>query len=172
MRHSIIIWDPVVRVFHWTVAAAFLLNALILEEGSELHEWAGYYVLSMLVIRVVWGLIGTHNARFANFFPSKLAIRTHIQELISGHIPEDNGHNPLGAIMIFALLIGLALTGLSGWAIEGVFSGAHLAEEVHGFFANSTLVMVFMHVLAVVVFTLKGPRNLIAQMITGRVTRR
>ena len=172
MRHAHIIWDPIIRISHWTVATAFLLNALVIEEGSEVHELVGYYVLVALAVRILWGFVGSKNARFKSFIPTATGVKAHIQALIAGRIPEEDGHNPLGALMIFALLLGLALTGLSGWSIVAVFGGQHWVEEVHGVFANTTLVLAFLHMAAVVFFSFKGPRNLIRQMITGRVERR
>ena len=62
-------WDPVVRVTHWVVALSVLLNGLIIEEESQLHNWIGYAVLAMLALRVLWGIVGPEEARFSSFPP-------------------------------------------------------------------------------------------------------
>ena len=167
-----IIWDPIIRVFHWTVAAAFLLNYFVLEEGADPHEFAGYYILCAVAVRIVWGFLGSSNARFINFLPTTLGVKQHLAALKKGKVPEEGGHNPVGALMIFALLIGLIATGLSGWSLDGIFWGEEWAEEFHEVAANTTFTLVMIHVSAVVLFSLKGPRNLIRQMVTGRVSKR
>ncbi|SBS33167.1 hypothetical protein MAQ5080_02498 [Marinomonas aquimarina] len=165
------IWDPIIRVFHWTVAFAFLLNFFFLEEGAEPHELAGYYILCAVAVRFVWGFIGTKSARFSSFFPSISGIKQHIQAVRSGNIPEEEGHNPVGALMVFALLLGLIVTGLSGWSLEGIFLGEDWAEELHEVAANTTFALVITHVFAVVLFSIVGPRNLIVQMVSGRISK-
>lgn len=165
------IWDPVIRVFHWSVAFAFLLNFFFLEEGADPHELAGYYILFAVAVRLVWGLVGSHNARFANFFPTISGLKEHIQALRAGNIPEEDGHNPVGSLMVFALLLGLIVTGLSGWSLDGIFWGEGWAEELHEIAANTTFMLVIVHVFAVVLFSVLGPRNLILQMVSGRISK-
>ena len=52
-------WDPLVRISHWGIAAAVILNGLILEGGDQAHILVGYAALSLLAVRLVWGLVGT-----------------------------------------------------------------------------------------------------------------
>lgn len=162
------IWDPIIRIFHWTVALAFLLNYFVLEEGEEPHELAGYYILFALAVRIIWGFVGSQNARFRSFFPTIEGVKKHLSSLLRGEIPAENGHNPVGALMIFALLFGLFATGLSGWLLEST-GHEHWLKEVHETAANTTMLLVVIHVAAVVFFTYKGPRNLVRQMVTGRI---
>lgn len=172
MRTQGKIWDPVIRLFHWSVALAFLLNYFFFEEGGDSHELAGYYILCALGVRLVWGVIGSSNARFKNFFPTVANVKAHIALLRAGRIPEENGHNPVGALMIFALLFGLCLTGLSGWSLAELFHGEGWMKDIHEVAANLTFMLVLVHVGAVVLFSYTGPRNLIAQMVTGRISKR
>jgi len=164
-----IIWDPVVRLFHWTLALAFLLNYFVLEEGEEVHEWVGYYCLAILVVRVVWGFVGPRNARFSDFFPTPSRVRHHLTLLRHGRIEEHDGHNPLGGLMILALMTCVALTGITGWMLElDAFWGEDWAEELHEVTANLTMLLVLVHVSAVLLFSWLGPVNLVRTMITGR----
>lgn len=161
------IWDPVIRFFHWSVSFAFLLNYFVLEEGGNSHELAGYYILCALAVRFIWGVIGARNARFVSFYPTIKGVKEHIKAVRSGKIPEENGHNPVGALMVFALLFCLLATGVTGWSTE--LELGHWVKETHEFFANTTMYLVVIHVMAVVFFSYKGPRNLIKQMVSGRV---
>ncbi|MFW1678768.1 cytochrome b/b6 domain-containing protein [Pontibacter sp. JAM-7] len=163
------IWDPLIRLFHWSVAAGFLLNFTLTEEGETLHEWIGYYILAALLVRVCWGFIGPRNARFSDFFPRKPGLKSHLRELAQGQIKQHAGHTPLGGLMVMLLMAGLLLVGLSGWlTTTDMFWGEDWVEDVHEFFANLTLLLVLVHVAAVTLFSVLGPANLVRQMLTGR----
>ncbi|ABM03057.1 cytochrome B561 [Psychromonas ingrahamii 37] len=169
MKAQSMIWDPLVRFFHWTVAASFLLNFLIFEEGETNHRWAGYYILAALAIRILWGFIGSKNARFKDFLPTSSGIKQHLNLLISGRFEVSEGHTPLGGLMVFALLFCLLSTGLSGWMTElDVFWVGDWLEEIHEFLASTTMTLVVIHVSAVFLLSKFGPVNLIKQMITGQ----
>lgn len=169
MKEQSMIWDPIIRLFHWTVAATFLLNFLIFEEGETLHRWAGYYILAALAVRIIWGFIGSKNARFKDFLPTASGIKYHLQLLKARQFEVSDGHNPIGGLMIFALLFCLLCTGLSGWMMGlDPFWGEDWVEELHGFMANTTMVLVVIHVAVVVLLSKFGPVNLIRQMITGQ----
>lgn len=169
MKVQSMIWDPLIRFFHWTVAAAFLLNFLVFEEGDINHRWAGYYILAALAIRLLWGFIGSENARFKNFSPTAKGIRQHLTLLKSKQFEVSEGHNPVGGLMVFALLFCLLGTALTGWMIGlDAFWGESWLEEIHGLIAGTTMTLVVLHVSAVVLLSKLGPVNLIKQMITGQ----
>ena len=169
MKEQAMIWDPLIRLFHWTVAAMFLLNFLILEEGDTAHRWAGYYILAALGIRLLWGFIGSKNARFKNFLPTAEGIKYHLKLLRSRQFEVSEGHNPVGGLMVFALLFCLLGTGLSGWMMEfDIFWGEDWVESLHELMANTTMTLVVIHVSAVFLLSRFGPVNLIRQMITGQ----
>ncbi|BBT65013.1 hypothetical protein WP8S18E04_03970 [Aeromonas caviae] len=64
------VWDPLIRVFHWATVTLCLLNFFVLEEGSKPHRYAGYAVGILLIIRLLWGLVGPHYARFGQWWPT------------------------------------------------------------------------------------------------------
>lgn len=166
------VWDILVRVTHWTVAAGIIANLFFTEDGGELHEYVGYTVLGLVVVRLLWGLVGTRYARFSSFFPTPLRIKRHVSELNMRRVDKRHlGHNPLGALMmlsLWAVIIGL---GLSGYLMETELLGnVDLLEEVHELLANSFYLLVPLHVIAVIVMSYWQRQNLIKAMITGNKT--
>ena len=63
------VWDPVVRLFHWMTAFTFFTNYWLIKDGP-VHRWLGYGVAGLILIRIVWGVIGSPHARFENFIPT------------------------------------------------------------------------------------------------------
>lgn len=164
-----VIWDPVVRLFHWSLALAFLVNYAVLEAGKTPHRWVGYYCLGILAIRIFWGFVGPRSARFADFFPTRAGVKHHLRLLRQGRIEIHDGHNPAGGAMVLALMTGVILTGVSGWALGlDMFWGEDWAKEVHAAIANVTIGLVCIHVSAVLLFSWIGPVNLVRTMLTGR----
>ncbi len=112
-------WDVVVRLTHWLIAAAILVNVFVTEEGSGPHVWIGYAAFAALAIRLAWGVFGPSSARFASFPPNPAAAWSHLKELIAGNPEEHHSHNPLGALMVYALWGSLAIVIATGIAMEG-----------------------------------------------------
>ncbi|ADG08876.1 cytochrome B [Caulobacter segnis] len=107
-------WDPVVKLTHWTIVAAILANALITEEGSSAHVWVGYALAGTLALRLIWGVIGPAEARFSAFPPSPGRALAHIREIAAGKRSEHASHNPLGALMVYAIWSVLAVIIVTG----------------------------------------------------------
>lgn len=170
------VWDIVVRFTHWAVAAGIMANLLFTEDGSDLHTYVGYTVVGLVVIRLLWGLVGTRYARFTNFFPTSTRIKNHISALSVRRVDEQHlGHNPLAAIMmlsLWAVIIGL---GITGYLMEStIFSNIELLgnkdflEEVHELLANSLYLLVPLHIVAAIAMSYWQRQNLIKSMITGK----
>jgi cytochrome b len=183
--HEIKVWDPLVRIFHWSLVAAFTIAFLTEGEDSTLflHSWAGYTVLGLVLMRLVWGLIGTRHARFTDFVRSPATALAYGKDLLLGRARRYIGHNPAGGLMIMLLLFSLLMTGLMGMALLGIeeqagpmaglMAGAshdagEAVEEIHEFFANATLFLVVIHVLGVLVESLVHRENLVRAMFNGR----
>jgi cytochrome b len=177
---SVKAWDPLVRVFHWSLVFFFLLAFATEDDWMNLHAWAGYAVAMLVGFRLLWGIIGTRNARFLTFVKSPQTVKRHLRGMLSLKAPHYLGHNPVAAVMVVALLVSISLVAFSGMvliAAEGqgplagtLFAGANedAMEDIHEFFANFTLLLVFFHVGGVVISSLLEGENLVRAMITGR----
>ncbi len=176
------VWDPLVRVFHWTLVSAFIVAWLTEDEFMSVHAYAGYLIAGLLAVRLVWGLVGTRYARFSDFVKSPRVVIAYLKDLARLKAKRTLGHNPAGGAMILALLIMLTVTvvtGLLAYGAEGMgpltefFShqsgyGSEFFEEVHEFFAHVTLVLVFIHLGGVALGSFLHRENLVRAMFTGR----
>lgn len=166
------VWDLLVRVTHWTVAAGIIANLFFTKDGSELHEFVGYTVLGLVVIRLLWGLVGTRYARFTSFFPTPSRLKQHLLVLKSRREDDQHlGHNPLAALMmlsLWAVIIGL---GVTGYLMEAnLLFDKDLLEESHEILANSLYLLVPVHIIAAIVMSYWQRQNLIKSMITSKKT--
>ncbi|MDX1697046.1 MAG: cytochrome b/b6 domain-containing protein [Thiohalobacterales bacterium] len=121
-KNTVRVWDPLVRLFHWTLVAAFIIAYVTGEEENMVHIYAGYYILGLLVFRVVWGFTGTRYARFSNFIYSPRRTVQYLKGMVAGKPEHFTGHNPAGGWMIVMLLVSLSLTtwtGLEYYGLEG-----------------------------------------------------
>jgi len=177
------IWDPLVRLFHWALVAAFFIAYFTEDDWLSWHVVAGYTVLGLVLFRLLWGLIGTRYARFSSFVYSPGATLTYIKAVFTGKAARYIGHNPAGGAMIIALLLGLLATTVSGlmlygadawqgplaeWMKDSSDETIDIIKEVHEFFANFTLFLVVVHVFGVLWESLLHRENLVLSMLTGR----
>lgn len=165
------VWDPFVRVFHWSLVTAFF-GAYFIEGGDTAHQVLGYAALGLIAARIVWGFIGSKYARFAQFVPSPRRLFAYVREAIGRREARYLGHNPAGAIMILALICAVIATSVSGWMLTtDTFWGDEFVEELHEFIANVTLALVGLHVAGAIYESIRHGENLILAMITGRKRR-
>jgi cytochrome b len=163
------VWDPLVRIFHWSLVASFAVAWISADEWDDLHIWAGYTAAALIAFRLVWGLIGPRYARFTQFLRAPGAVAAYLKDLVSGRERRYLGHNPAGAAMILALILSLTALCLTGWMTTlDMFWGEDWVEEIHEALANLLLVLVGLHLAGVVLASLKHHENLVRAMITGR----
>jgi cytochrome b len=176
------VWDPVVRTFHWVLVGSFLVAFITEDDFLTLHSWAGYIVGAALLVRLVWGFIGSQHALFSDFVTSPSSAFRYAKDALMLRARRYIGHNPAGGLMIVALMLSLLITTLTGIALYGAAEQAgpmastfataggfweDALEGVHEFFANFTLFLVVIHVGGVVWESLIHKENLITSMING-----
>ena len=164
------LWDPVVRVFHWSLAGAFLSNYFFTEEGENWHRWLGYYAVAWLAIRLVWGFVGTPAARWGDFWPTPTHLGAHLRALISGQPYHRLGHSPLGALVMILMMTLMLGLGVTGFLMEEVdyFWGADLPLNIHEFCADVLMALVGLHVAAALLESYRLRENLPLSMVTGK----
>lgn len=123
------LWDPVVRVTHWGIAASVLMNALLDEGGSVLHVTIGWIVMALLLLRLVWGVIGPVEARFRAFPPNPRAALRHLRDLAAGRVRLYPSHNPAGALMAYAFWATLAVVTGTGLMMTGGATPVQVAAD-------------------------------------------
>lgn len=123
------VWDPVVRITHWSLAVVVLLNAVVTEGGGTWHVALGWAGMAMLALRLVWGLVGAAPARFGAFPPAPLKALRHLGALARGQVPEYPSHNPAGAMMAYALWALLAVVIATGLVMTGGATPMQVAAD-------------------------------------------
>lgn len=113
------LWDPVVRLTHWGVAVAVLINALLNKGGSLTHVSLGWLAMALLLMRLVWGVLGPVEARFSAFPPNPVAALRHMGQLLSGRVDHYRSHNPAGALMVYAFWVTLVVVIATGLYLTG-----------------------------------------------------
>lgn len=165
------VWDPFVRVFHWSLVASFAIAFLSGEEDRwrTLHLWAGYAALGLVLLRLGWGIVGTRYARFRQFVRSPSTVLQYIRDVITGREARYLGHNPAGGMMVLALLVSMLGLGVTGHLMTtDAFWGSEEMEEAHEIIANGMLGLVALHIGGVVLASVRHRESLVKAMITGR----
>lgn len=165
----VLIWDAPVRVFHWLLVLCFA-GAWVSAESERwrlVHVTLGYTMAGLVVFRLVWGLIGTRHARFADFVRGPQAVARHLQAMVRLEPEAHAGHNPVGALAIVALLgLTLVITA-TGWAALNEVGGEWLAQ-LHDGAASLMMAVAGVHVAGVLLGIWLQHENLVRSMITGR----
>ena len=171
------IWDLPLRLFHWLLVVAVIGSFVSVKLGGNAMIWHGrfgYIVLSLIFFRLIWGFVGTHHARFAQFIKSPKAIFAYLK-----NPTETPGHSPLGAISVIVLLglfLSQALAGLfasddiafDGPLVKYVASAwVELLTSFHRLNEWVLMALVGVHVGAILYYKYAKKINLISAMITG-----
>jgi cytochrome b len=163
------VWDPLVRVFHWSLVSFFVIAYATGDEVEKVHIAAGYAIAALLALRVVWGFVGPCHARFSSFVRPPREVLEYLRDVVRFRAPRYLGHNPAGGAMILALIALLAATCVTGYMMTtDAYWGAKWVEEVHEAFANVTVGLIALHVLGVIVASFEHRENLVTAMVTGR----
>ena len=96
MNKNIRVWDPLVRIFHWSLVLAFTVAYVTGDDENSVHVYAGYAVLGLISFRVFWGLVGSKYALFSDFIYSPTTVFRYLKGLFSCNPKHYIGHNPAG----------------------------------------------------------------------------
>jgi cytochrome b len=163
------VWDPLVRIFHWSLVGLFTFAFLTGDEWQKPHEVAGYIIAGLIAFRVVWGLIGSRYARFASFIYRPSTVAGFLADTMRMKARRYLGHNPAGGLMVAGLLLAIVGISLSGWMMTtDAYWGVGWVEELHEAAAFTALGLVALHVGGVIVASFEHGENLVRAMVTGR----
>lgn len=162
------VWDPLVRILHWTLAIGFL-GAYVFESPRDLHETLGWLAVVAVVARIAWGFVGPRTARFADFVPTPARLFGYARDVAKRREPRYLGHNPAGGAMVVALLSIVLVLGVTGWMTGlDAFWGEDWVSELHEVAADLGILLVLLHWLGVAWESIRHRENLIKAMVTGR----
>ncbi len=166
---NIMVWDPLVRLIHWSLAIAIILNGAIVDEESSLHEWIGYFAVGLIGVRLIWGLIGSSHARFSAFSPNPVAAIRHLVALSRGDKTVHLSHNPIGALMVYNIWLTVLLLGITGYMMGTImFFGIDWVEEAHEMAFNWLVFSIILHIGGVMFDTWRTGVPIVSAMINGR----
>lgn len=178
MKKLIRVWDLPIRLFHWLLVACIVGSLICVNIGGNAIQWHayfGYSILTLLIFRIIWGFIGSTHARFASFLPNREAITNYLQ----GKSPRFLGHNPIGALSVFALLLVLSVQAVTGLFVDDeiAFQGPlskYLSESSVSFLSEiheSNQVVIYtliaIHIAVIWYYKKLKGEDLIRPMISG-----
>lgn len=163
------VWDPLIRIFHWSLLTAFVAAYVTGDDWEKLHIKIGYVVIGLIAFRLVWGLIGSTHARFTDFVYHPSTIIAFLRDSVALKAKRYLGHNPAGGAMVIALLVTLSAIGATGYMMTlDAFWGAEWVEDLHEAFVTFSLVLIALHVAGVLLASFEHKENLVKSMFTGR----
>ena len=162
------VWDPFVRIFHWSLIALFLFAYFTGNEWDKPHEWAGYIIGGLVACRVLWGFIGSTHARFKDFIYKPTIVKAFLRDSLRLRGKRYLGHNPAGGVMVIVLLSSIASICITGYLMTtDRFWGVSWMETAHEVFVNMTLGFILFHIAGVVFASIEHGENLVKSMVTG-----
>ena len=166
------VWDPLVRVLHWTlagaVATAWVSGHWPPSHFDAWHHGAGYVAAAAVALRLIWGFAGRGHARLGQFVRGPRAVLAYARALRAGQEPRYVGHNPLGGWMVLLLWASAAALVLTGWLYTTDWLwGYEWLSDLHADLAWLIATLVIGHLGGVVVTSWRHRENLIAAMFSG-----
>lgn len=166
----VLIWDLPTRIFHWLLTIGFFISAAIsvtADDDSPLfsaHMIVGIVLGVMVLLRIVWGFVGTKHARFTSFLFSPFSLMRYVSGALNGTEPRSIGHNAGSSYAILAMLGLVLATAVTGIMIS---NGNEAAEELHEVASYTLMAVVAVHIVGVVWYSLRHKENITLSMLTG-----
>ena len=163
------VWDPLVRIFHWSLVGLFSFAFITGDEWQGPHETAGYIIAGLIAFRVIWGFVGSRYARFSSFIYRPPTVAGFVADTVRMKARRYLGHNPAGGLMVLGLLLAIAVISLSGWMMTtDAYWGVKWVGVLHEGAAFAALGLVALHIGGVIVASLEHGENLVRAMFTGK----
>lgn len=175
------VWDAPTRLFHWSIVFLVFVSWLSADQGyMTVHLCSGLALLTLLLFRIGWGLVGSTTARFSDFLHPPRTVIGYLTGFKRGEKILYAGHNPAGGLMVVAMIAVLLMQAVTGlFANDGLHFSGPLAllvsddtstwlTKVHGLIFNIILLLVWCHVVAVGFYLFVKGDNLVKAFITGR----
>ncbi len=168
---SSLLWDGPTRILHWAMAGLFLGAFSIAVASSEhgrifpAHAALGLLLVLAVLLRLLWGFVGSRPSRFASFLHSPAALVRYLTEALAGQDRPAGGHNPAAGYSAYAMLLlplALAATGIA------MGRGGEWAEDVHGVLAYAMVVVIAFHILGLAWYTFRHREPIALSMVHGR----
>jgi cytochrome b len=170
------VWDLPIRLFHWLLAALITFSWWSVHNNhTDLHIWSGLAILTLLIFRLLWGVVGSSTARFSSFVRGPASVFAHLRGRWNGI-----GHTPMGALSVVALLVAVSVQvglGLFAEDEDGLYMGplarlvssdtSDKVRDLHESWFNVVLGLIVLHLAAILLYRLRG-QHLTKPMITGR----
>lgn len=173
------VWDLPTRLVHWALAVLVVVAWLTAGERMNIHRYAGYGILGLVIFRLYWGVVGGSTARFSQFVKGPGAVLAYVRGWRGA--PASFGHNPLGALSVLLLvLLLISQVGLGLFAIDinGMESGpfarfidfetGRQASDLHELNFRLLQAAVALHLVAIAAYAVFKRRNLVKPMVTGQ----
>ena len=162
------VWDPLVRLLHWALVAAFVVAWFSHGGYLSLHRISGYLVGALVAVRVAWGFAGPARARFSDFVVGPAKLAAYLGLMVRAREPRYVGHNPAGGAMIVVLLLLLAGVCATGLLLDTPRLRDSGFKEVHDLLTDATVACIVLHVAGVAYASWRHRENLVLSMISGR----
>ena len=177
-----LIWDLPIRIVHWLLTVLIFGSwyTVSVTGDMERHMLIGQTILCLLIFRVVWGFVGTRYAKFSSFVFDPRTILAYARSILSRSGGGYAGHNPLGFLAVFAMLLLIGIQVTTGlFATDGDFYEGPLNHLVSGRTGNQITdihylnfdvlaIMIGIHIVAIFFYLLYKRENLISPMFTGK----
>lgn len=174
------VWDLPTRLFHWSLVTLLVFSYVTGQLGKmELHVLSGKLILSLILFRLVWGFVGSENARFVSFLKGPMETVRYAAALAGGKARRYLGHNPMGGWSAAAMILLVAAQACSGlFATDDIYTDGplkHLVSDatskrmtaLHSYAVNVLLLLIVLHLAAIMYYLHAKKDNLIKPMITG-----
>ena len=177
-----LVWDLPLRLFHWLFVLSIVASYVTAKLGVEYrqyHFYLGYWMMGLLLFRIIWGFIGPKHARFSTFLVGPSSVVEYAKDLFNPNSHAHVGHNPVGGLMVILMLLLVVIQATTGlFTTDAVIwtgpyypavkeSTSSFLSTVHDVNFNIIIGAVVLHLAAITYYHWYKKQNLVSAMFTG-----